>query len=373
MVSDMGWRVDDEVQQMLRDNARAWLAEIGGVGRVRQVRASTDGFDKGIWAQMGALGWTGILLPEAAGGSDLGLAPSLTLAEEMGRAAAPEPYIVSAIMAATLLSASSTDEAAALAAALAKGERSVTLAWQEQRGELGLPSFATRISGNKLSGTKVHVPGWHSGTALLVAAAAEDGPIVALVDIGAPGVNITTRQLADSSYCADIVLDNVAVGEGSILLSGDAAQKSLSLASARGTVAISAQMDGLATALWQMTNDYLRQRSQFGSPLSSFQALRHRMVDLYAEIELAAASWRAAAIAVEAGDLSSKDIHSAKARCSQIAQDMGRWAIQYHGAFGYMEEADVGLYVHAGLCWSSWLGNPTTHRRAALMAHRAGR
>lgn len=373
VVSDMGWRVDDEVQQMLRDSARAWLAGMGGAGRVRQVRAATDGFDQSVWTQMGNLGWTGILLPEAAGGSDLGLAPSLTLAEELGRAAAPEPYIGSAIMAATLLAAASTDDAVALAAALAGGQRSVTLAWQEQRGVLGLPSFATRLSGGKLSGAKVHVPGWHSGTALLVAAEADDGPIVALVDIEAPGVNVTTRQLADSSYCADIVFDNVEIGDGSILLSGDAATQALSLALARATVAISAQMDGLATALWQMTNDYLRQRSQFGSSLSSFQALRHRMVDLYAEIELAAASWRAAAVAVEAGNLSSKAIHSAKARCSQIAQDMGRWAIQYHGAFGYMEEADVGLFVHAGLCWSSWLGNPAAHRRAALMAHRQGR
>ena len=66
-------------------------------------------------------------------------------------------------------------------------------------------------------------------------------------------------------------------------------------------------------------------------------------------------------------------LHAAKARCSQIAQDMGRWAIQYHGAFGYTDEADVGLYVHAGLRWSTWLGNPVAHRRAALAAHRRER
>jgi alkylation response protein AidB-like acyl-CoA dehydrogenase len=368
----MGWRVDSDIQQMLRDSARDWLSEVGGAGRVRSVRALADGFDPGTWAGMGELGWTGILLPEASGGAGLGLAPALTLAEELGRAAAPEPFVASAIMAATVLARASGEPAARLASSLAAGQISATIAWQEERGALGLPAFATRLSGGTLAGVKVHVPGWHPGTALLVAAAGDDGPMVALVDPAAPGVSVTARRLADSSLCADIVFDGVAVADDAVLLSGKAAQEALELALARGTVAVSAQLEGLAAALWQVTSDYLRQRSQFGSNLSDFQALRHHMVDLYAEIELAAASWRAAAAAVDAGDLCATALHAAKARCSQVAQDMGRRAIQYHGAFGYTEEADVGLYVHAGLCWSSWLGNPPAHRRAALLAHRAG-
>lgn len=368
----MGWRVDSDIQQMLRDSARDWLAEMGGAGRVRSVRALADGFDPAAWEGMGALGWTGILLPEAVGGAGLGLAPALTLAEEIGRVAAPEPFVASAIMAATVLASAPGGQAATLAGQLAAGQRSATIAWQEQRGTLGLPAFATRLSAGKLSGAKVHVPGWHPGVALLVAATGEDGPVVVLVDPVAQGVSATSMRLADSSLCADIVFDGVAVAGDAVLLAGTAAQEALELALARGTVAASAQLEGLAAALWQVTTDYMHQRSQFGSNLSDFQALRHRMVDLYAEIELAAASWRAAAAAVEAGNLGALALHAAKARCSQVAQDMGRWAIQYHGAFGYTEEADVGLYVHAGLCWSSWLGNPATHRRAALLANRAG-
>jgi len=97
--------------------------------------------------------------------------------------------------------------------------------------------------------------------------------------------------------------------------------------------------------------------------------LRHRMVDLYAAIELAGASWRKAGAVLEAGQSGALAVHAAKARCSDTALTMSRWAIQYHGAFGFTEDADVGLYVHAALRWSSWLGNAVAHRRQALAAH----
>ena len=369
----MGWRLDDDLQQMLRDSARGHLGEVGGAAHVRAVRASPDGFDAGAWARMGELGWTGILLPESHGGTGLGQEPALTLAEELGRAISPEPFVASCVMAATVLAASAAPASVALAHELASGCRSVTLAWQEQRGTLGVPEFAARLSQGVLNGNKVHVPGWHPDVALIVAAGGEHGPVIVRIDPVAPGLSVSPRRLTDGTFCADILFDGVAVADDAILLSGEAARDALAVAVARGTVALSAKLEGLAAELWRMTADYMRQRSQFGSHLIDFQALRHRMVDLYAEIELAGASWRAAAAAVGAGDYSGVAVHAAKARCSQIAQDMGRWAIQYHGAFGFTEEADVGLYVHAGLCWSSWLGNPSAHRRAALAAHRSRR
>jgi alkylation response protein AidB-like acyl-CoA dehydrogenase len=369
----MGWRVDNDLQQMLRDSARGYLGDVGGPSHARKVRAQPDGFDAAAWAQMGEQGWTGVLLPERLGGSDLGLEPALTLAEELGRSIAPEPFVSAAVIGASLLGAAHGDRAEALAGELAQGGRSVTLAWQEARGTLGFGNFATRLTDGRLTGTKLHVPAWHSGTGLLVAAASADGPVIAVVNPGTHGVMATAQRLTDGTFCADIVFEQVAVADDAIILSGDAARGALALAIARGTVVLSAQLEGLAGALWHMTSDYMKQRSQFGSRLSDFQALRHRMVDLYAEIELAAASWRAAATAVEAGDLSGVAVHAAKARCSQIAQDMGRWAIQYHGAFGYTDEADVGLFVHAALSWSSWLGNPAAHRRAAVVAHRNGK
>lgn len=369
----MGWRVDDELQQMLRDSAVSYLGTAGGADHFRKVRSGDSGFDAAVWTQMGELGWTGILLPEAVGGSEMGLGGVLTLAEELGRAIAPEPFIASAVIAATVLAASQTDVASTLGCALALGQRSVTLAWQEQRGTIGIPAFDTRLDGMRLTGTKRYVPAWHADTALLVVATDGTETIVVAVDPAAPGVVVHPARQTDGTFSADIDFNNVTIDEDAVLLRGEAADLAVDLAIARGTVALSAQLEGLAGALWHMTLDYMRQRSQFGSNLSDFQALRHRMVDLYSEIELAGASWRSAAKQLEEGTTWGSTLHAAKARCSQVAQDMGRWAIQYHGAFGYTDEADVGLYVHSGLRWSTWLGNAASHRREALAAHRRER
>jgi alkylation response protein AidB-like acyl-CoA dehydrogenase len=369
----MGWRTDDELQQMLRDSAVHYFGSAGGPDHFRKVRASTAGFDPAAWKQMGELGWTGILLPEAAGGSEMGLQCALTLAEEIGRTIAPEPFVASAVIAATVLAASDTPAAGALSQSLVAGTRSVTLAWQEQRNTIGVPAFATRFEGNRLSGVKRFVPGWHADSALLVAGTDGAANILAVVDPTAAGVAVQSARLTDGTFGAEMTFDEVVIKDDAIILRGDEADEALSLAIARGTIALSAQLEGLASALWNRTIDYMRQRAQFGSKLSDFQALRHRMVDLYSEIELAGASWRRAASALDEGRYWDIALHAAKARSSQVAQDMGRWAIQYHGAFGYTDEADVGLYVHTAIRWSSWLGNAVSHRRKALEAHRRER
>lgn len=366
----MGWRVDSEIQQMLRDSARSCLDDKGGPARLRTVRETETGFDAEAWAEMAALGWTGIVLPEDMGGSGLGLDPALTIAEEMGRALAPEPFVASAVMAATVLAASSGEPAAALARALASGEHSVTLAWQEETGALGVPDFTTRLADGTLSGAKCHVPAWHPGTALLVAAASDSGPVVVVVDPSAPGVSVAARRMTDGSLCADLAFSNVAVSGDAVIVRGEAAREAIALAVARGTLALCAQLEGLSAALWELTRDHLKQRVQFDQPLADFQALRHRMVDLYAGIELAGASWRAGAAALDGGQVDSAALHAAKARCSDTAMEMGRWAIQYHGAMGFTDEVNVGLYVHCAMRWSSWLGNAAAHRRAAIAIHR---
>jgi alkylation response protein AidB-like acyl-CoA dehydrogenase len=369
----MGWRVDDELQQMLRDSAVHYLGTAGGPEHFRKVRASADGFDAAAWTQMGELGWTGLLLPEAVGGSEMGLDGALTLAEELGRFLAPEPFVASSVIAATILAASDQEAAHALSQDLAQGAKSVTLAWQERRGTIGIPQFQARLSANKLTGAKRYVPAWHREAGLLVAATDGAETVIVAVDPGAPGLVAHSVRLTDGTFGADLELSDVEVADGDVILRGAAADEALNLAIARGTVALSAQLEGLANGLWHRTLDYMRQRSQFGSHLSDFQALRHRMVDLYSEIELAAASWRRAAQAVEDGATWGVSLHAAKARCSQVAQDMGKWSIQYHGAFGYTDEADVGLYVHSALRWSTWLGNAVGHRREALNARRRER
>src|SRR5690606_33081212 len=125
--------------------------------------------------------------------------------------------------------------------------------------------------------------------------------------------------------------------------------------------------EGAALKLLAMTGDYLAQRSQFDKSLASFQSIRHGLVSQHLQIEFAGASWRAAAAALHVGmsvDTAIR-ISAAKARSADAALGMGKAAIHYHGAFGFTDEADIGLYVNAILRWASWLGNAEAHRQRA--------
>jgi alkylation response protein AidB-like acyl-CoA dehydrogenase len=153
-----------------------------------------------------------------------------------------------------------------------------------------------------------------------------------------------------------------------LLLRGSDATDAIRLALARGTVALAAQLEGAAQRLLSMTGDYLNQRAQFEKPLASFQSVRHGLVSQHLQIELAGASWRSAAASLQQGLTAetAMRISAAKARCADAALGMSKAAIHYHGAFGFTEESDVGLYANAILRWASWLGNADTHRQRAL-------
>lgn len=368
----MTWRLDDDLQQMLRESARGHLRSYAGTSHFRKVRDSRLGFDAAAWAAMAELGWTGMLLSEAVGGSELGLEPALTLAEEIGRSLSPEPFVAAAIVAATILAeaAANNGKHHPVTTELVSGTQAVTLAWQEVRNATSQPErFETVLRGQTLSGRKIFVPAWTGTGTVLIAARNEDAldnPVILALDAQREGLQIETKRMTDGTQCATLEFHNIAIEGDDILLQGESARRSLDLALARGMLALSAQLDGLASAVWALTADYLLQRVQFERPIADFQAVRHAMVDLQVQIELSAASWRRGLMALEGGHLHDPRVHSAKARCADTAMAMARAGIQYHGAFGYTEEADVGLYLNAALRWSSWLGNAPAHRMRAM-------
>jgi len=370
------WRRDDDIQTMLRESAENFATMAHDLQRVRRCRVSAEGHEPAVWTEMAALGWTGAMLPEQFGGAGLGLAPALTLAEIWGRHLVSEPLIASSVMAATVLSQSSSDRALALAAAIAEGGATASLAYQEELGVL-YPSppktIATREAGAVvLSGRKIFVPCWSANTHLLVTARLDDQTVVIAIDPQVAEAHVgESRRMTDGSISVDLEFRSAAISADDVILMGGAASQAVDLAIARGMLALSAQMEGLCVALLKMTGDYVLQRVQFGQPLGSFQSIRHSLANLYVQVELAGAAWRSAASALEDGPLDEARgaISSAKARASDTALAVAKAAIQYHGAFGYTEEADVGLYVNCALRLASWLGNAPAHRALALRQH----
>lgn len=373
------WRQEDELQSMLRESVDRYAAGEGSIARFRTKRLLPDGFDRASWRAMAALGWAGVLLPERAGGAGLDMPAALALAEAVGRNLIPEPFVASAIIAATVLGASTTSAAQTLATALASGETVVVLADQEEVGAIdpAAPnSVVTRTAnGFVLTGRKIFVPAWIGDGQLLVSAALDGTPALFIVDSNAEGIAVETVRMTDGTICGHLTFDKVTLDPSALILAGNIASDAIRLALARGTLALAAQLDGAARQLLSLTADYLTQRSQFEKPLASFQSVRHGLVSQHLQIEFAGASWRSAAVAL--GDGLSTDaairISAAKARCADAAHGMGKAAIHYHGAFGFTEEADIGLYVNAILRWGSWLGNADAHRQRALRLSRGER
>lgn len=372
------WRHDDELQTILRNSAENFARDNKSLARFRRSRSVGPGFEADAWAQMAALGWTGVLLSERDGGSGFGIATALTLAEVFGQHLLPEPFITSAVMSATILDRSEGDTARSVASSLAAGQATATFAFQEVSGQdepcVSQTTLTSESGALLLSGRKILVPDWSEDCWLLVTAQFDGELAVVAVPPAHAGVSVVPRRMTDGSLAGDVTFNGVVLAAEALLLTGNKALAVTDLAIARGRLALCAQLESLSRALLLLTIDYVNQRVQFDKPLATFQALRHKLVEAHCIIELAGASWRAAAAKLD--DVLDAQmlfyVCAAKARCSDAAMAASRVAIQYHGAFGYTEEADIGLFVNAALRWSCWLGNADQSRHAALHHHKSG-
>jgi 3-oxochol-4-en-24-oyl-CoA dehydrogenase len=349
--------VDDDVVDMIRDNARAYVARESGPAHVRKVRGTMPGFDRDAWRRMAGLGWFGLGVPEELGGAGLGDTAVAALMEELGRGPTPEPVVALGLLPATVLAAAG---ARTELARVLSGERLVALAWQERIAQRPEDGFATRWDGKRLAGTKRFVMGAPAADAFLVAADHE-GPALLLVE--AAEVLVKPEPLVDGSFAGTVAIEAL-VGRERRIAGAALAATALGVATDRATLAVSAEMLGLMRRAFDMTVAYLKQRRQFGQPIASFQAVQFRLADLSTRIALAGASLGAALSASSANDPRSRQarISAAKARCSEVALEVCREAIQLHGAIGYTDEYDAGLLLKRALVLAAWLGTATQHR-----------
>ena len=357
---------------MLRDSVADFVARGIDIARVRRLRGTPAEYDRTLWKQMGELGWLGILVPEQYGGSGLGLAEAAIVAEGLGRAMAPEPFTAAAVLAAQALIAG--DNAAlkeALLPRVASGEVVPALAWQENPGEFDVGAVATRAvsfeGGYRLNGGKRFIAGAAGADGYLISVQTAAHELALLwIAATAPGVTLKLDALADGRHFGALALSEVVVPRDQVVASGSAARAALERALDWAAAIASAELYGVMSRVYEMTLDYLKTRVQFGKPIGSFQVLQHRAVDLYIQQQLASAALDEVIAALDQepephlrGALASR----LKARCSDAALKIARAAIQLHGAIGFTDEYDAGLYLKRALVLAAWLGNATWHRR----------
>ncbi|MFC4671942.1 acyl-CoA dehydrogenase family protein [Seohaeicola nanhaiensis] len=355
----------NEEERMLADSARAFLDDAAPVKHLRDLRDAGRTHDAGLWKEMAGMGWAGILVPESAGGADMGHAAAGLLAGEMGKTLVASPFLSSAVIAATALRQVSDKRAAEALAAIASGEATYALAIDEG------PKFApeatqmeARREGNgfRLSGRKTFVVDGGFADRLLVLARTGDG--LTLFDLPGERAGITreARAMIDSRDAARVTFDAVEATGEDVLGQVDGAMAVLKPALEAGQAALAAELSGLAAGAFGMTVGYLKERRQFGMLIGQFQALQHRAADLWCQTEVTASAILHAGRQLDADPANATlAVSLAKARATETAKHAVIEGVQMHGGIGMTDAFDMGFFMKRARVGAEWLGDYGYH------------
>jgi acyl-CoA dehydrogenase len=330
--------------KLLREQARKFLSEKSSPKSVRKILEGAAPYDAELWQAIADMGWLGAAVPEAYGGAALGYDGLCVLAEEMGHALAPIPFSSSIYLASeAILVAGSEAQKRAYLPKLVTGERIGTLAFAEGAGNPDAVRMKTRVASGKLSGTKLPVADGEIADFAVVAADGTGEASLYLVDLRDSGVTRTSlKSLDPTRNQAKLVFQDVPAeplgpaGQGRDLI-----RTLLD----RAAVLIAFEQVGGAQACLEMARTYALERYAFGRPIGSFQAIKHKLADVYVATELARSNAYYGAWALSSGG-AELPIAAAAARVS--ATDAFHLAskenIQTHGGMGFTWEADCHLY-----------------------------
>jgi len=355
----------------LRDSVTEFITRGTDIARARRLRETDPGYERSTWNQLAELGWLGILVPEDHGGMGLGFTEMRVVLEGLARVLTPEPVLAGAVMAAGLLRqfpqvAICND----LLQALATGACVPALAWQERTGSLDLATQEATLRAHngsyRLAGTKHFVHGVPGADGYIVSAEGGHGLALVWVAADTQGITLERLPLADGRTMASLMFADVEVSREHLIAVGVAAIEALERTIDEALVMAGAELCGVMYGALDMTLEHLRTRSQFGKPIGSFQALAHRAVDLYIQQQLSVALVDEAVALLDAHPKARERAVLAsrvKARCSDAALRLTREAIPLHGAMGFTDEFNIGLYLKRAMVLSAWLGNAALHRR----------
>ena len=364
-----------EEQEELRRIVRQFLDGKSPETAVRELMATEKGYDDAVWNQMAEqMGLQGLIVPEDFGGSGYGYVELIVVLEEMGRSLLCAPYFSTVVLAANTLIHSGDDAAkAAYLPGIASGETVATLAFTEDNGrwdEAGVTATATSAGdGWTIDGHKMYVLDGHVAGLVLVAARTSAGVSLFAVDGDAAGLTRTalstmdqTRKQARLEFAATPAVLIGTDGAGWSVI-----ERVLDLAA----VALAAEQVGGAQKCLEMSVEYAKVRVQFGRPIGSFQAIKHKCADMLLEVESAkSAAYYAGWCASELNDELPSVASLAKAYCSEAYFHASAENIQIHGGIGFTWEHPAHLYFKRAKSSELLFGDPTYHRE--LLAQRIG-
>jgi alkylation response protein AidB-like acyl-CoA dehydrogenase len=345
-----------EEQEMLRTSAREFLSDRYPLERIAEI-ADGDGLDPASWSEAAELGWTGISLPENAGGAGMSFLEEIVVIEEMGRSLYPGPFFSTVVLALPTLA-----EAPDLLESVVAGKAAATVAWAGADGEYatsGLSTKAVRRGDDwALSGTTLFVPDLPTADLVVVAAESEDGP--GLWAVQRDGESTTWEELPSVDTTRRLGALHLDGAAGRLLAEG---AERLERIRDHALAALAVEAVGVADRALELAVDHAKSRHQFDRPIGTFQGVSHKLADGYVEVENARslayyAGWAVANGADEASDAAA----AAKGYAAEAAVDVCEKAIQAHGGIGFTWEHPLHRFYKRALWIAAFMGWPAAQR-----------
>ncbi|PIQ46256.1 MAG: acyl-CoA dehydrogenase [Deltaproteobacteria bacterium CG12_big_fil_rev_8_21_14_0_65_43_10] len=357
-----------EDQVMIRDSARKFLEKECPKDKIRELKEDEKGYDPELWSRMAEMGWMGLILPEEYEGTGMNFFDLTILMEEMGRNILPAPFFDTvALCSLPILEYGTSEQKKRFLPKIACGEEIWTLALTEPSASYepsGVELRATSLQEDYvLEGTKLFVPYANVADRLLVVArTSQEGITVLIVDAGSQGIKTEVIPTTAHDKQCEIVFDKVMVPKDNVLGEVGKGWEIVEFLLQRVSVLKCAEMLGGAQFVLEMANSYAKERVQFDKPVGSFQAIQHKLAEVFINVEGLRHLVYEAAWNISTGSPSRLLTSMVKAKANEVYQQTCIQGVKVHGAIGFTEELDLSLYFLRTKASEFMLGDTGFHR-----------
>ena len=362
-----------EEQKMIQQSVERFVQENYDLPKRVEISSKDPGYSKDYWGSMAELGWLGLPFNEEDGGFGGNQIDTLVIMEQFGKGLVLEPFLANVVLGGGAIQMGGSEELKKeILPSLIEGTKQVTLAYAEQQSRFDLEDVATsaRLDGDKyiINGQNSMVLNAESADHLVIVTRTsggqvdEEGITLFLVDSDTKGLEKQNFPTVDGLRASEITLENVEVGIERIIGDIDKGFEILKAVSNNGILALCAEAVGAMEILYKDTVEYTQQREQFDHPLSDFQVLQHRMVDMFMEYEQCKSLlFRATMETIQDPKIAQKTIHALKHLIGKSGIFVGENAVQLHGGMGVTEELRIGHFFKRLLVIDSQFGNADFH------------
>ena len=353
----------NEEQIMLREQIQKFCESEYDFYKREEVIKSDKHYDAEVWKLFADQGWLSMPFSEESGGLGFGPIELSILFEEFGKALVIEPYLATVVLSGTLLDKSTYAEKIDLIDKISSGDMHISLGYAEaEKGYDYLSPSTSLDSDNILNGTKTLVLNGSNAKKLIISCMKDNKFNLIILDSDTDGISINSFSTVDGQSCSEISFENVVVNDSNIVATGDEAINLLNETINLAVLCVSAEAVGCMESCYFKTLEYTKGREQFGQPISNFQVLQHRMVDMFIESELAKSLLIKAMLEVNNNSEEMyKHVSALKSYIGKSGKLSAKEAVQLHGGMGVSEEMMIGHYLKKMISIDALFGNADYH------------